>query len=97
MLVDAPCSALGTWRPNPDARWAIRRQAIPRLAELQGQILRAASAGVRPGGARADSVSTLTPAETLGVIRPFLEAHPGVPARPRPAPFRWFADRRHRP
>jgi 16S rRNA (cytosine967-C5)-methyltransferase len=37
VLVDAPCSAIGTWRRNPDARWTIDRQAIARLAE-QGHI-----------------------------------------------------------
>jgi 16S rRNA (cytosine967-C5)-methyltransferase len=49
VLVDAPCSAIGTWRRNPDARWTIDRDAITRLAELQGQLLHAASAGVKPG------------------------------------------------
>ena len=87
MLVDAPCSAIGTWRRNPDARWLIDRQAIPRLADLQGQILRAAAAGVRPGGTLVYSVCTLTPAETLGVIRPFLEAHPAFRLDPFPHPL----------
>jgi 16S rRNA (cytosine967-C5)-methyltransferase len=76
VLVDAPCSAIGTWRRNPDARWSIDRQAIPRLAELQGQLLHAASAGVRPGGALVYSVCTPTPPETTGVVRSFLEGHP---------------------
>lgn len=87
VLVDAPCSAIGTWRRNPDARWLIDRQAIPRLADLQGQILRAAAPGVRPGGTLVYSVCTLTPAETLGVIRPFLEAHPGFRLDPFPHPL----------
>jgi len=52
VLVDAPCSAIGTWRRNPDARWTLDPAAVARLAELQAQILRAASAGVRPGGDR---------------------------------------------
>ena len=45
MLVDAPCSAIGTWRRNPDARWTLDREAIARLADLQSQLLHAASAG----------------------------------------------------
>jgi 16S rRNA (cytosine967-C5)-methyltransferase len=76
VLVDAPCSAIGTWRRNPDARWTLDRQAIPRLAELQGDLLRAASAGVKPGGTLVYSVCTLTPTETVVVIRNFLDAHP---------------------
>ena len=87
VLVDAPCSALGTWRRNPNARWTTRRQAIARLAELQSQILHAASAGVRPGGTLLYSVCTLTPSETFGVIRPFLETHTDFRLDPFPHPL----------
>jgi 16S rRNA (cytosine967-C5)-methyltransferase len=75
VLVDAPCSGIGTWRRNPDARWTVDRAAIPRLAELQRKILDGAAAGVKTGGALVYSVCTLTPAETHGVVREFLEAH----------------------
>src|SRR5207302_164283 len=84
VLVDAPCSAIGTWRRNPDARWLIDRQAIPRLTELQGQILKAAALGVRPGGALVYSVCTLTPAETSAVISAFLAVHPTFRLDPFP-------------
>jgi 16S rRNA (cytosine967-C5)-methyltransferase len=87
VLVDAPCSAIGTWRRNPDARWTLERQAIPRLASLQAQLLSAASAGVRPGGALVYSVCTLTPSETQGVVHPFLEAHSEFRLDPFPHPF----------
>lgn len=76
VLVDAPCSGIGTWRRNPDARWTLDRQAVPRLATLQGQILQAASAGVKTGGVLIYSVCTLTLAETQQVIRAFLDANP---------------------
>jgi 16S rRNA (cytosine967-C5)-methyltransferase len=87
VLVDAPCTALGTWRRNPDARWTTPREAIARLAALQSQILAAAAAGVRPGGTLVYSVCTLTPAETFGVIRPFLETHTDFRLDPFPHPF----------
>jgi 16S rRNA (cytosine967-C5)-methyltransferase len=87
VLVDAPCSALGTWRRNPDARWTLDRQAIPRLAELQAQLLRAAAAGVKPGGTLVYSVCTLTPAETTGVVRPFLAERPEFQLDPFPHPL----------
>ena len=87
VLVDAPCSAIGTWRRNPDSRWSIDRQAIPRLAELQLQILNAAAPGVRPGGVLVYSVCTLTPAETQGVVRAFLGAHPEFRLDPFPHPL----------
>jgi len=87
VLVDAPCSALGTWRRNPDARWTTHREAITRLAELQSEILHAAAPGVKPGGTLVYSVCTLTPTETLGVIRPFLETHPDFHLDPFPHPL----------
>jgi 16S rRNA (cytosine967-C5)-methyltransferase len=87
VLVDAPCSAIGTWRRNSDARWSIDRQAIPRLAQLQAELLAAASAGVRPGGTLVYSVCTLTPAETTGVVRGFLADHPDFQLDPFPHPL----------
>ncbi|HWE39850.1 MAG TPA: RsmB/NOP family class I SAM-dependent RNA methyltransferase [Isosphaeraceae bacterium] len=87
VLVDAPCSAVGTWRRNPDARWNLDRDAIPRLAALQADLLRAASFGVRPGGALVYSVCTLTPAETTDVVRTFLASHPTFRLDPFPHPF----------
>jgi 16S rRNA (cytosine967-C5)-methyltransferase len=87
VLVDAPCSAVGTWRRNPDARWSLDRDAIPRLADLQLQLLRSASAGVKPGGSLVYSVCTLTPAETLGVLQRFLESSPSFRLDPFPNPL----------
>jgi 16S rRNA (cytosine967-C5)-methyltransferase len=87
VLVDAPCSAIGTWRRNPDARWTTDRQAIPRLAELQAGILHAAAPGVKPGGTLVYSVCTLTSPETTGVVRTFLEGHPEFQLDPFPHPF----------
>lgn len=76
VLVDAPCSAIGTWRRNPDARWTIDDQAVGRLAEIQLRLLRAAADGVKPGGNLVYSVCTITPTETTGIVRRFLEARP---------------------
>ncbi|MBV8610582.1 MAG: hypothetical protein JO034_24400 [Singulisphaera sp.] len=87
VLVDAPCSAIGTWRRNPDARWTLDREAIARLADLQGQLLHAAAAGVKPGGTLVYSVCTLTPTETQGVVRGFLDAHPEFRLDPFPHPL----------
>jgi 16S rRNA (cytosine967-C5)-methyltransferase len=87
VLVDAPCSAIGTWRRNPDARWTLDRQAVGRLAAVQAAILAAASAGVKPGGTLVYSVCTLTVAETRGVVQPFLAAHPEFRLDPVPHPL----------
>ena len=87
VLVDAPCSAIGTWRRNPDARWTLDPEAVTRLAALQAEILRAAAAGVRPGGTLVYSVCTLTIAETQGVLRAFLADRPEFKLDPFPHPL----------
>jgi 16S rRNA (cytosine967-C5)-methyltransferase len=87
VLVDAPCSAIGTWRRNPDARWTTDRRAIQRLAQLQNQILSVANAGVRVGGTLVYSVCTLTPSETTTVVKSFLDANPAFRLDPFPNPI----------
>ena len=67
VLVDAPCSGLGSLRRRPDARWRIEQSAVPRLAGLQSELLEAAADLLRPGGVLVYSVCTLTAAETLEV------------------------------
>jgi 16S rRNA (cytosine967-C5)-methyltransferase len=63
VLLDAPCSGLGTLRRRADARWRIEADAVDRLAVLQRQLLSAATTLVRPGGTLVYSVCTLTAAE----------------------------------
>jgi 16S rRNA (cytosine967-C5)-methyltransferase len=87
VLVDAPCSAIGTWRRNPDARWTLDRAALARLAALQAQLLAAASRGVRPGGTLVYSVCTLTLGETQQVVRNFLAEHTSFRLDPFPHPL----------
>jgi 16S rRNA (cytosine967-C5)-methyltransferase len=76
VLVDAPCSGLGTLRRHPELRW--RRQAadVERLAALQRELLAALAPRVRPGGALVYAVCTLTEAETNDVVSGFLSTHP---------------------
>ncbi|WP_426572774.1 transcription antitermination factor NusB [Aquihabitans sp. McL0605] len=77
ILVDAPCSGLGSLRRRPDARWRIDAEAPERLGALQTQLLDQAADLVRPEGTLTYSVCTLTRAETLEVARRFVDAHPG--------------------
>ena len=67
VLVDAPCSGLGTLRRRPDARWRIEPSSLARLVGLQTGLLDAALGLLRPGGQLVYSVCTLTAAETLQV------------------------------
>lgn len=75
VLVDAPCSGLGTLRRNPDARWRVRPGDPARLAEIQAAILHNAAAAVRPGGVLVYSTCTLLPEENEALVAAFLERH----------------------
>ena len=68
VLLDAPCSGLGTLASRADLRWRRREADIGRLAQLQRRLIRRAARCVRPGGALTYAVCTLPRAETLGVV-----------------------------
>ena len=68
MLVDAPCSGLGSLRRRPDARWRIDKDAPERLSRLQIDLVRAGLELLRPGGQLTYSVCTLTDVESVGVL-----------------------------
>ncbi len=76
VLLDAPCSGLGTLASRPDLRWRRRAGDVTRLAALQGSLLAAAARLVAPGGTLTYSVCTLTRAETLAVVERFVAARP---------------------
>ena len=68
VLLDAPCSGLGTLRRRPEIRHRIKEADVGRLADLQTELLEAAMALVAPGGRLVYSVCTSTPTETTGVV-----------------------------
>lgn len=68
VLVDAPCSGLGTLASRPDLRWRRRRSDVARLAADQRRLLAAGARCVRPGGHLTYAVCTVTRVETLGVL-----------------------------
>lgn len=89
VLVDAPCSGLGTLRRRADLRWRVEPEAVERLAVLQGRLLAAAADLVRPGGALVYAVCTLTAAESTGVDAGLASVRPDlVPADPPGGPWR---------
>jgi 16S rRNA (cytosine967-C5)-methyltransferase len=63
VLVDPPCSGLGTLQGHPDLRWRTSPAAIETMAAAQGAILRAGVAALRPGGTLVYSTCTLSPRE----------------------------------
>ncbi len=78
VLVDPPCSGLGTLQSRPDIRWRARPESIRELAEIQLRILRAGAAATAPGGRLVYSVCTISRAEGPDVVRRLLEDNPAL-------------------
>ncbi len=76
VLVDAPCSGLGTLRRNPDLKWRQDETAIRELAVKQAAILAAAASLVRPGGRLVYATCSVLHSENDGVVDAFLASHP---------------------
>ena len=72
VLVDAPCSGIGTWSRNPDARWRTSAEDVLNRANVQAQLLRESAGRVRAGGRLIYSVCTVTAGETVDVVNAFL-------------------------
>lgn len=87
ILVDAPCSGLGTWGRAPDARWRTQEQDLAVFAERQVALLRSASRFVKPGGRLVYAVCSLTRSETLHVCDKFRDVAPSAKPAPLPNPL----------
>jgi 16S rRNA (cytosine967-C5)-methyltransferase len=89
VLVDPPCSGLGTLQSRPDLRWRVTPEGVQAVVAEQRRILDAAALAVRPGGVLVYSTCTLSPAENERQIERFLETHPDFePLAPTPGPQR---------
>lgn len=82
VLVDAPCSGLGTIRRRPEIKWRVDEASLARGAQKQQAILRGASGAVRPGGTLVYSVCSNEPEEGPEVVGGFLSAHPSFTFAP---------------
>ena len=76
VLVDVPCSGLGTLRRHPDIRWNRQPKQIGELTELQLQILGSVAPHIKPGGVLVYSTCSSESEENEGVIHRFLETAP---------------------
>lgn len=72
VLVDPPCSGLGTLQARPDLRWQPRRGQLTELAVKQAQLLRAGAAALRAGGSLVYSVCTISEQEGVRVVDDFV-------------------------
>jgi 16S rRNA (cytosine967-C5)-methyltransferase len=77
VLVDAPCSGLGTLRRNPDLKWRQSAQALAQLQAKQSAILSGACRLLKPGGRLVYATCSLLTAENEAVADAFSDAHPG--------------------
>jgi len=85
VLLDAPCSGLGTLHRHADARWRQTPETVQELTQLQGELLEHTATWVKPGGILVYATCTLHPDENEAVVQRFLHHHPDWSIDP-PAP-----------
>lgn len=78
VLVDAPCSGTGVLAKRADLRWRRRKEDLPTLCGLQGELLEAAAAAVAPGGLLVYSTCSLEPEENQAAVEAFLKSPAGL-------------------
>ena len=76
VLVDAPCTGLGTLRRNPDLKWRQTPEAVAELTVKQAAILASAARLLKPGGRLVYATCSLLPAENEEIAQAFSAAHP---------------------
>ncbi|WP_369800104.1 RsmB/NOP family class I SAM-dependent RNA methyltransferase [Vogesella sp. LIG4] len=82
VLVDAPCSGLGTLRRNPDLKYRQSPESVAELNQKQTAILASAARLVRTGGRLVYATCSLLPAENQAIVEAFLAANPGFSLLP---------------
>jgi 16S rRNA (cytosine967-C5)-methyltransferase len=75
VLVDPPCSGLGTLQGHPDLRWRMTPARVRAMASEQAAILDCAASALRPGGLLVYSTCTISPTENERLICAFLDSH----------------------
>jgi 16S rRNA (cytosine967-C5)-methyltransferase len=93
VLLDAPCTGLGTLREHPEIRWRTGLGDPARMSAIQTRMLANAAELLRPGGALVYSVCSIAPEEGVQVVRTFLQNRRGFRlAVPPPEIARALAD-----
>lgn len=75
VLVDPPCSGLGTLQSRPDLRWRVTPEHVRELEVVQAKVLAAGAAALRPGGVMVYSTCTISPTENERQIERFLRGN----------------------
>ena len=82
VLIDAPCTGIGAWRRNPDAKWRVRPGALEVRNKEQVAVLDRAAALVKPGGRIAYITCSVLDEENGAQVRAFAGRHPGFTVQP---------------
>jgi 16S rRNA (cytosine967-C5)-methyltransferase len=82
VLLDAPCSGLGTLRRDPDLKWTRTPEDLARLAETQVRMIQTAAGAVRPGGVLTYATCSSEPDENEAVVERFLQSAAGFHREP---------------
>jgi 16S rRNA (cytosine967-C5)-methyltransferase len=82
VLIDAPCTGIGAWRRNPDAKWRVRPGALEVRVKEQIDVLDRAATLVKPGGRIAYITCSVLDEENGAQVRGFVERHPGFAVQP---------------
>ena len=82
VLVDAPCTGIGTWRRNPDAKWRVRPGALEVRGDEQAEVLDRAGVLVKPGGRIVYVTCSLLAEENGEQVRAFLARQRGFSVVP---------------
>jgi 16S rRNA (cytosine967-C5)-methyltransferase len=77
ILLDVPCSSLGTLRRNPDIKWRVAESDLAGFAAVQRELLARASAHLEPYGRLAYATCSTEPEENEGVVQEFLSSDAG--------------------
>ncbi|MBL0402451.1 RsmB/NOP family class I SAM-dependent RNA methyltransferase [Microvirga aerilata] len=83
VLVDAPCTGIGTWRRNPDAKWRLRPGSLDVRRKEQAAVLDRAAALARPGGRIVYITCSILPEENDDALTAFLERNDGFKPLPQ--------------
>ncbi len=76
ILLDVPCTSLGTLARNPDIKWRVTPQKLSELSDIQHDMLRSAATLLAPGGRLVYATCSTEPEENENVIARFLETNP---------------------
>lgn len=87
ILIDAPCSGVGTWQRNPHARWTTTMDDVNELAQIQLGLLNNVAGSLKPGGRLIYAVCTITRSETTAIAKAFTAAHPELTPSKSPLTF----------